>query len=297
MGFLSFLDEEKDGAEVLLEEMLFAIVRTCTTQQGLVRRTRSRGLRVWSVRDLVRPAEASSVADGGDQSARTEYERRKEGLFLFPSKLLLLKKSESERRELTSLVLSDNFLLEIPSSVGQFTSLRQLHLSGNMILDLPSGLEHLVKLEILDVRHNRLSRFPAAVPSLPCLQQLLLGHNQIAQIPSSLLNAAALPVLCNLDLSSNLLRANSFDPDAPYWSSLSCLSRLDIRHNDLDALPPLHRSVLFVLSFCLVRRSVLFCVRKASLASKTKVCRQSSLHHSRIDPRQDGSQTASAVSE
>ncbi|XP_010981826.3 chondroadherin-like protein [Camelus dromedarius] len=161
---------------------------------------------------------------------------------------------------LQRLELESNMLEELrPGTFGALGALATLNLAHNALVYLPSmAFQGLVRMRWLQLSHNALSVLaPEALAGLPALRRLSLHHNELQSLPGPALSQArglarlelghnpftyvgeedelALPGLRELMLDHGALQA--LDPRA--FAYCPRLHTLDLRGNQLEALPPL----------------------------------------------------------
>ncbi|XP_065721934.2 leucine-rich repeat-containing protein 40 isoform X3 [Drosophila suzukii] len=108
----------------------------------------------------------------------------------------------------TELVLSNNVIGYVPQFISQFTRISFLNLSNNLLNDLPKEFGVLNTLRELNIANNRFQFVPNCVYELQGLEILIASENHIKT-----LNVSGL-------------------------QSMPRLSTLDLRNNDIDAVPP-----------------------------------------------------------
>ncbi|XP_037729939.1 leucine-rich repeat-containing protein 40 isoform X5 [Drosophila subpulchrella] len=108
----------------------------------------------------------------------------------------------------TELVLSNNVIGYVPQFISQFTRISFLNLSNNLLNDLPKEFGVLNTLRELNIANNRFQFIPNCVYELQGLEILIASENHIKT-----LNVSGL-------------------------QSMPRLSTLDLRNNDIDAVPP-----------------------------------------------------------
>ncbi|XP_016969729.2 leucine-rich repeat-containing protein 40 isoform X2 [Drosophila rhopaloa] len=113
------------------------------------------------------------------------------------------------RNLVTELVLSNNLIGYVPQFISQFTRITYLNLSNNLLSDLPKEFGVLNTLRELSIANNRFQFIPNCVYELQGLEILIASENHI-----KMLNVSGL-------------------------QSMPRLSTLDLRNNDIDAVPPI----------------------------------------------------------
>ncbi|KAB0386992.1 hypothetical protein FD755_001948 [Muntiacus reevesi] len=161
---------------------------------------------------------------------------------------------------LQRLELAGNLLEELrPGTFGALGAVTTLNLAHNALVYLPAmAFQGLVRARWLQLSHNALSVLaPEALAGLPALRRLSLHHNELQALPGAALSQArglarlelghnpftyageedglALPGLRELRLDHGALQAL----DARAFARCPRLHTLDLRGNQLDALPPL----------------------------------------------------------
>ncbi|XP_059397519.1 extracellular matrix protein 2-like [Carassius carassius] len=114
------------------------------------------------------------------------------------------------------------------------SNLKVLELAGNILYRgsiEPFAFKPLKALKFLRLDKNRFSAIPADLP--PSIEVLRLQDNQIVEVQDRLLDKCV--HLKVLDLSHNLLKENSFYPEA--WINLPKLETLDLSHNQMAVVP------------------------------------------------------------
>jgi Leucine-rich repeat (LRR) protein len=97
----------------------------------------------------------------------------------------------------TTLDLSENNIVEIPSNICDLTHLTCLHLWGNKITRLPDNIGNLYNLKELFLCEN-----PESIGNLTNLYDLNISNNQLVNLPESIQNLSSLD---RLDLNNNPL--------------------------------------------------------------------------------------------
>ena len=136
---------------------------------------------------------------------------------------------------LSALRLQGNRLSTIhPEALSSTTELEELHLSGNLLGSVDGGLfRNCSSLRLLDLSRNPLRRLPDAgttFAGLTSLRRMNLSTTCLAEL--SFGGDSALPVLEELDVSSNTLRNLS----ASTFAGVAGLRRLHLSANDIDLL-------------------------------------------------------------
>ncbi|KAI7834987.1 hypothetical protein BX661DRAFT_175893 [Kickxella alabastrina] len=111
----------------------------------------------------------------------------------------------------------------------RLTHLTTLMLRNNRLVELPESLAHLRALRVLNVSNNNLAAFPLVVTRLAALEDLDVSLNRIPSIPDAI---AALAKLARLNVMGNALSGTL--PDG--LGRLAKLEELDVRQNKLQDL-------------------------------------------------------------
>ncbi|KAJ2703793.1 cysteinyl-tRNA synthetase [Coemansia sp. IMI 209128] len=129
---------------------------------------------------------------------------------------------------LTFLDLSGNDMKRMRHApLNKLVHLTTLMLRNNRLVDLPESLAELQSLQVLNVSNNNLPAFPLVVTKIASLEDLDISLNRIPDIPnaiSSLVNLVKLNVMGN-SLTGNLSEG---------LGRLSKLEELDVRQNKLQ---------------------------------------------------------------
>tara|TARA_R110002050_G_scaffold35785_2_gene89737 strand:+ start:959 stop:3367 length:2409 start_codon:yes stop_codon:yes gene_type:complete len=83
---------------------------------------------------------------------------------------------------LTSLVLSNNKISEIPHDINELSSLTVLNVSQNRISELPGSLRELRLLRNLDISNNRITHLPAFLAQIPNMYCINAEGNPVKNI-------------------------------------------------------------------------------------------------------------------
>ncbi|GCC19710.1 malignant fibrous histiocytoma-amplified sequence 1 [Chiloscyllium punctatum] len=99
----------------------------------------------------------------------------------------------SKLRNLKTLILSKNELVDFPSEIGSLRYLEKLHLNQNKISQIPAEIfSYLPLLKQLKLNNNRLNDLPEDLTCCTELQYLNLSHNLIKKLPKALANLGKL---------------------------------------------------------------------------------------------------------
>jgi len=86
---------------------------------------------------------------------------------------------------LQELILTENFLTEMPTSLGNLTKLTNLNVDRNRLHDLPVDIGSLVCLNVLSLRDNKLNFLPDELGNCTELHVLDVSGNRSVSICSS----------------------------------------------------------------------------------------------------------------
>ncbi|KAJ2163147.1 cysteinyl-tRNA synthetase [Coemansia sp. RSA 552] len=130
--------------------------------------------------------------------------------------------------QLAFLDLSGNDIKQMRNApLDQLNGLTTLMLRNNRLVDLPSSLSRLRSLRVLNVSNNNLQGFPMVVTRIKTLEELDISLNRIPSIPDAI---SALANLVKLNVMGNTLTGSL--PSG--LGSLSKLEELDVRQNKLQ---------------------------------------------------------------
>lgn len=153
---------------------------------------------------------------------------------------------------LTTLDLSNNCFVSVPSVLCELTNLHELFLNNNKISSIPGDFSALIHLEVLNLQHNQLKELPVGVCSLSSIKILNLEHNQLETFSDEISQMKTLRVLYasfnkieHLPISitelSNLeelyLTENQLQRLPDHLDGLSSLCQLHLANNKLSFLP------------------------------------------------------------
>lgn len=111
-------------------------------------------------------------------------------------------------KNLQTLDLSCNFLVEIPDAISRLMKLQVLNVSQNALVTLPASLAKLSELRVLNASHNNLSVIPGTFwVHLLKLQELDLSENVLTYLPAPPLSR--LQELRVLQVDNNLLSSEN----------------------------------------------------------------------------------------
>jgi len=94
--------------------------------------------------------------------------------------------------QLTSLILVDNQIHELPTQFHQLKRLTDLCLAQNQFVTYPEVIHQLPNLKWLNLGTNRLRKIPTSIQQLQKLEQLHLSNNQLTTLPDELGNLTKL---------------------------------------------------------------------------------------------------------
>lgn len=108
------------------------------------------------------------------------------------------------------LILTENFLIELPNSLGRMTRLNNLNVDRNALVALPSDIGNLTNLGVLSLRDNKLTKLPAELGNCVSLHVLDVSGNRLQYLPYSLVNLQLKAVWLSENQAQPLL---TFQPD------------------------------------------------------------------------------------
>eukprot|EP00127_Corallochytrium_limacisporum_P006973 Clim_evm27s239 gene=Clim_evmTU27s239 len=133
--------------------------------------------------------------------------------------------------EVTTLVLSNNKLKEIPEAIGDLCKLESLHMDNNELIRVPASIGRLSKLKTLTLNRNKLKEVPRELGFCSSLESLNVSRNQLPYIPAEV---AKLKKLRRLNVRHNPL-VDHFEFEDPVFLTLQeVVSRYLIRHSVWD---------------------------------------------------------------
>eukprot|EP00944_MAST-04C_sp_MAST-4C-sp1_P010662 g10662.t1 len=146
------------------------------------------------------------------------------------NRLQMLPKSLGNAQDLTHLFASFNKLRKAPSTLWVSSSITSFDLSSNEIDEIPLNVE-MAHLQALYMSNNSIEKIPPNLFAKSSLIRLEIDGNNISALPSEIQFRSGLRYL---HLARNKLVDASF-PTA--MSSLTRLTLLDLRNNNLKAVP------------------------------------------------------------
>ena len=153
---------------------------------------------------------------------------------------------------LTTLDLSNNCFVSVPSVLCELTNLQELFLNNNKILSIPGDISALIHLKVLCLQHNQLKELPVGVCAMSSIKILNLEHNQLVSFCSEISQMKTLRVLyasfnkieflpVSIAELSNLeelyLTENQLLRLPNHLDGLSSLCQLHLANNKLSFLP------------------------------------------------------------
>ncbi|EAL45976.1 leucine rich repeat / protein phosphatase 2C domain containing protein [Entamoeba histolytica HM-1:IMSS-B] len=135
---------------------------------------------------------------------------------------------------LTSLIVSNNKLTEIPIFFTELTNLKKLDVSRNQIALIPQILTVLKDLQDLNISNNRITEIPLFIDSFEKLRQFDCSYNDLDHLPKALVNMK----IINFKLSGN-----KFDNVPTPIPQMSLLTHLDLSENQITSIPEICRQL------------------------------------------------------
>ncbi|KAG1676077.1 hypothetical protein FOA52_014942 [Chlamydomonas sp. UWO 241] len=172
-------------------------------------------------------------------------------LKLGKNKLTALPAWLSECTALTTVVLDNNALGQLPAELLQLPNISIIMASGNTLTSLPENLGDARGLAGLVLQDNQITHLPDSITKLTCLKALSVSHNKLTSLPTGLGSCVALRLLdvCNNVIAPSLptslnqcakLRTLKASHNALTWVSLTgapSILELSLSDNPLEGLP------------------------------------------------------------
>lgn len=108
------------------------------------------------------------------------------------------------------LILTENFLVELPNSIGRMKKLNNLNVDRNALISLPPDIGNLTNLGVLSLRDNKLTKLPNELGNCAALHVLDVSGNRLQYLPYSLVNLQLKAVWLSENQAQPLL---TFQPD------------------------------------------------------------------------------------
>jgi len=108
------------------------------------------------------------------------------------------------------LILTENFLVELPNSIGRMKRLNNLNVDRNALISLPPDIGNLTNLGVLSLRDNKLTKLPNELGNCAALHVLDVSGNRLQYLPYSLVNLQLKAVWLSENQAQPLL---TFQPD------------------------------------------------------------------------------------
>lgn len=119
-------------------------------------------------------------------------------------------KSPFRCENMQELILTENFLVELPASIGRMRKLNNLNVDRNSLAAIPNEFGNLTNLGVLSLRDNKLVRLPAEIGNCLALHVLDVSGNRLQHLPYSLVNLQLKAVWLSENQAQPLL---TFQPD------------------------------------------------------------------------------------
>jgi len=158
-------------------------------------------------------------------------------LILDENKICELPEALARLQHLHTLSISNNELQAISEVLGCCATLRRLQLSGNKLKQWPAVLARLPWLSTLSLSFNHITSLPDTLPAFATLRHLDLSNNQLSSLP----RAVHFPQLETLILRNNHLK---HIPDS--WLASTHLLHLDISENPIEVIPKLPKCLKYL---------------------------------------------------
>eukprot|EP00944_MAST-04C_sp_MAST-4C-sp1_P002554 g2554.t1 len=150
-------------------------------------------------------------------------------LGVFNNRLTALPDSFGNLNNLINLDIFNNRLTALPDSIGNLNNLLRLSVSNNRLTELPDSIGYLNNLFSLVVFNNRLTALPNSIGNLNNLFILRVFNNRLTALPDSIGNLNNLQYLYAWN--------NTFNSLPERLGSINSLVDVDVRHNQLKAVP------------------------------------------------------------
>jgi len=108
------------------------------------------------------------------------------------------------------LILTENFLVELPPSIGRMTKLNNLNIDRNSLTSLPPEIGCCINLGVLSLRDNKLLKLPSELGNCTVLHVLDVSGNRLQYLPYSLVNLQLKALWLSENQAQPLL---TFQPD------------------------------------------------------------------------------------
>ncbi|EDR26876.1 leucine-rich repeat-containing protein 33 precursor, putative [Entamoeba dispar SAW760] len=137
-------------------------------------------------------------------------------------------------KSLTSLIVSNNKLTEIPIFFTELINLKKLDVSRNQIALIPQTLTVLKELQDFNVSNNRITEVPLFIDSFERLRQFDCSYNDLDHLPKALVN---------MKIISFSLSGNKFDNVPTPVPQMTLLTHLDLSENKITSIPEVCRQL------------------------------------------------------
>lgn len=140
------------------------------------------------------------------------------------------------------LILTENFLVELPTSIGRMRKLNNLNVDRNSLAAIPNEFGNLTNLGVLSLRDNKLVRLPAEIGNCLALHVLDVSGNRLQHLPYSLVNLQLKAVWLSENQAQPLL---TFQPDTDEATGEQVHNLIRCWWSKLNRKRSLIRSILF----------------------------------------------------
>ena len=145
-----------------------------------------------------------------ESTARAQRKHRNVSFFC-DKRWFWVKNLKSNRCEnMQELILTENFLVELPNSIGRMVRLNNLNVDRNALISIPAEIGYCTNLGVLSLRDNKLTKLPSQLGNCVSLHVLDVSGNRLQYLPYSLVNLQLKAVWLSENQAQPLL---TFQPD------------------------------------------------------------------------------------
>lgn len=133
------------------------------------------------------------------------------------------------------LILTENYIIELPPSIGRMALLNNLNIDRNALTSIPAEIGSCVSLGVLSLRDNKLYKLPTELGNCVNLHVLDVSGNRLQYLPYSLVNLQLKAVWLSENQAQPLL---TFQPDTVEETGEQVLTCFLLPQQELKPVSP-----------------------------------------------------------
>lgn len=168
------------------------------------------------------------------------------------------------------LILTENFLIELPPSIGQMTKLNNLNVDRNSLISIPAEIGNCANLGVLSLRDNKLTKLPSELGNCTMLHVLDVSGNRLQHLPYSLVNLQLKAVWLSENQAQPL---PTFQPDMDEISQEQILTCFLLPQQEYTPVSPGELLFLVSLHFAVKLNAIKLHIFKCTYTNPHITCR------------------------